>query len=871
MKKIATLLLTLLSLASMAQMTLYSPTKSITLCKLPASESYMPARAAMLLEVWNETTNTLLLRRWDKDGGGLGENNHPTGSEISIPVGVTIKVVVYNLSLNKLPMQVVIYNSDIYPNVYTPVTFPTGIVDGSGSLSGGSTRLYKQIIGGESTVMKFTSTSKSWWKINLNCMFYSSGTLVNDNPNNGTDYGANFYNLTYTPSVITWDSPLVGTKIQFTNTTSWNTHNGTATNPFYSNVVATTVSGYYVDAGGKLAYKSGSKYAKVYKRKVGGSIKFTWHTTDQNGNRLPRGGQVKNTPVYTSLSGAEAAPPTGYDLITTSPNAIFENTILPTLMDGGYLLADNQLGLSIFPTTPVEANNNFTSGLIWGDAPVFRGNAQQMLSLGLADGFDHNRAFNTTEMPTSNRYTWNIAPDAFASGSLSTIEANGAGDYTNMTGTRRDKAGNPVLWKYTHWDLETPAWSVDKVVAFLKGYHNAATAVDANHVTIFYGKPIREFKPMWRMATYYYDGDAVNNRMKVFPFLKSGTNYQTNSGLVDSYFANKNIYLPLLPNYPSGAMPMTTSFYQKSSGVIQTEDGERKFITNAFNEVINGKTYTWVEARPADPEPPNQGPYKSFMHEAFLAVYAPLSFYANAVYELRVLAGGNDLTNVLNGSYKTHFMLRTTHESNPWQNAYRPLDPYMTKVTTLLGYAMANKVVLWSGWTGTWGLTDNGLGIYPISNEGTGLAQGDIEGYGSATPKNVNLTAERQILGLTYRIKQLSRDYGFFGTTDKLCTFTDPLAIQSRAELMAVGRIQGDKLWLVVAEPRHDIGESTVITVGTTKNSYTHTFTLAAKQIREIIVDFPDGTYNPNEVWTQYTTIKGNNVKTSGDLREHDK
>lgn len=647
----------------------------------------------------------------------------------------------------------------------------------------------------------------------------------------------------------------------------------------FNSIAQSTGVSALVDAGGSVVVKSTTqKFAKVVKRKVKGEWKYYWYTVDEAGNRIKNGGQIKNTLVYNSLSVAEANVPSGYAVVSggggggVNPNIVFETTVLPSLMDGTMVLPDNQLGLAVFPTTPVTAASGFTSGLIWGDAAIFRGNAQQMRTLGLADGFDHNRSFDTSTMPVANRYTWNIAPDNFANGTLSQIEANGAGDWSNMQGTRRDKNNNPVAWRYTHWDLETPAWTVDKVVAFLKGYHNAATAVDPNHVTIFYGKPIREFKPIWRMSTHYYDGDNVVNRRKVFPFLKSGTNYQTNSGLIDTYFANKNIYLPLLPSYPNAAMPMTTSFYEKIGGVIQTEEGERKFINYQFSETINNHVYTWVENRPLDPVDANQGPYKQFMHEAFLPAYAPLSFYSNAVYELRVLAGGDNITNVLNGSYKTHFMIRTTHEANPWTNSYRPLDPYMTKATTLLGYAMSNKVLLWSGWTGTWGFTDDNSGINPISNEGTGYLQADIEGHTTGVPKSVNLTAERQILGLTYYIKTLSRDYGFFGTSDKLCTFTEPFNIQSKAELMGVGRLNNDKLWAVILESRHDIGESTTVTFGTTKNSFTQTITLGAKQIKELVIDYPDGyTYEPKDVWIQYTTIKGISVKVSGDLREHDK
>lgn len=320
MKKILFFLL-LISSNLLAQMTLYVPTKSVTLCKQPASESYMTERAGVLIEVWNESTSTLLVRRWDKDGAGVGENNHPSGSETTIPVNATIKVVVYNLSRNRLPMQVVIYGNDVFTNgtVYEPSTFAKGIVDGVGSLSGGNIPLYKELIGGQKTEMRFTATSKEWWKINCNCMFYSGGFLTSTNPNNSTNYGSNFFSIDYTPTQIRWNNPdiLSGNQIVLDNTTTWTTATGTATNQWYSYINAapsSTAVSTLIEAQSVIVSKASTYHAKIFKRKVKGVFKYYWYTVDAEGNKLKRGGQVKGTPVYNSLSEALANIPQDYSI-----------------------------------------------------------------------------------------------------------------------------------------------------------------------------------------------------------------------------------------------------------------------------------------------------------------------------------------------------------------------------------------------------------------------------------------------------------------------------------------------------------------------------------------------------------------------------
>jgi hypothetical protein len=76
-----------------------------------------------------------------------------------------------------------------------------------------------------------------------------------------------------------------------------------------------------IDAGGSaVVTKASANYAKVFKRKKGTATEYIWYTTDANGKKLSRGGQVKGTTIYSSLATAEAAIPANYTLIAGGGN-----------------------------------------------------------------------------------------------------------------------------------------------------------------------------------------------------------------------------------------------------------------------------------------------------------------------------------------------------------------------------------------------------------------------------------------------------------------------------------------------------------------------------------------------------------------------
>ncbi len=214
-------------------MKLSVPTKCLTWGFNHGSTNYSAVRVGVLIEVWNDETNTLIERRWDVDGGVHPDDNHPNGSELYIGDGTRIRLVVRNISKNNFPCQVMIFNSDINTNGNSNDygTYPIGTVDGVTNQ-----KLHKQLIGGQSTTIIFTLSANThgWWKINT-LAWFTNGTQFTSNPPDATVY-ADTFSLVYAGGNIRWANPLLtnqNDQVLLPNTQTWATESGTLTNPFY--------------------------------------------------------------------------------------------------------------------------------------------------------------------------------------------------------------------------------------------------------------------------------------------------------------------------------------------------------------------------------------------------------------------------------------------------------------------------------------------------------------------------------------------------------------------------------------------------------------------------------------------------------------
>jgi hypothetical protein len=228
--------------------TIYYPKFAITWAKKLGLEEYSLSRSGMLIEIWDETPSTpvLLKRLWDKNGGTFGDNNHPDGASLSVADNSIIKVVLYHLANHNIPMQAIVINSDTGiisgTDSNIPSTYPKGIVDGAGTIDASTVPLYKAVVAGASTVFKFKAapqSTNSWYKINCNILFGNVSGLTMTDPNNGTVYGTEIFQLDYYGGNIRWPNPSLssGNQAFLENTALWPTENSFSENQWYKTII----------------------------------------------------------------------------------------------------------------------------------------------------------------------------------------------------------------------------------------------------------------------------------------------------------------------------------------------------------------------------------------------------------------------------------------------------------------------------------------------------------------------------------------------------------------------------------------------------------------------------------------------------------
>lgn len=569
--------------------------------------------------------------------------------------------------------------------------------------------------------------------------------------------------------------------------------------------------------------------------------------------------------------------------VTDNPNVAFENGTLKNVINATPDIAINRLDFDVFPNTPVQARADYEMTLISADSVEYLDmGAPQLMSRGLATGFAHNKLRSKTEIPAEQRAVWNLFFGPYASGkSLQQLYNDGIYEAENSWNNNVDKNGQQVGRKITMIDIEEFSldggltnWTHEKLKAFMLGFQTRMKDFNPNHIYVHYGLPIAGI-PSWASG-YGYDGDNVNEAMKWLPWVKPSyiAKYRKNNGLIASDTANKDFLFTIAPMYLNAPMPMTHTMYKKDSGgnYILNAYGDREEIDYEFVENYRGLEHHWNPILYGAPPTPEGWNYRWYHHEVFLAIWGIPMLYMQALYSLQMIANevglGYDVSNLHNVTpYKTVWIVRDDFESNQYQGEVRPYDAYSAKAIAILAFVMAKNYYNWGGFTTTYGYTNNGSGIFQGVNQGTNLnrAPADI-------PNNFAYHSgkQRQTVGVSYKFKMLSRDYGFGSKSDKMLLFGDPEKFQSRAEMIAVGLLKNNAAYIAFIYTQMDAGETVQITVGNKKNNVAYSVTITAKDIFEEVFVFPADNYETSDITIKYTSIKGVLVHVTGNLMSHD-
>ena len=590
--------------------------------------------------------------------------------------------------------------------------------------------------------------------------------------------------------------------------------------------------------------------------------------------------------VVGTISGNSASATISANVtqITDNPNVGFEATTLKNVINATPDIAINRLDFNVFPSTPVQARPDFDMLLISADSVAYLDmGAKELLALGLADGFDHNKMYSREELPMKNRCIWNVFFGTYASGKTEAqLYDAGYVEAQNKWNGNVDKNGNQVGVQFSMIDIEEfsldgglTGWTHEKLRAFMLGYQTKMLELNPNHIYVHYGLPIAGL-PAWASG-HGYDSDNVPEPMKWLPWVKPSylAKYRKNQGLIKPELANKGFLFTIAPMYLNAPLPQTHTMYKKdgNGNYILNQFGDREEIDYHFTETWRGMTHDFLPILTDAPPTPEGWVYRWYHHEVFLGIHGIHMIYMQALYSLQMIANeiglGYDLSNFHAVTpYKPVLIVRDDFESNQYQGKKRPYDPFSAKAIAIIGFVMAKKYYNWGGFTATWGYTNDGSGIFQAVNQGTNL-----NGSPSDVPPNFayHNGKQRQTAAILYNFKRLSRDYGFGSKMDKMLLFGDPEKFQPRAEMIAVGLLQGNAAYIAFIYTQLDIGETIQVTVANKKNNVSYSITVRAKEIFEEVFVFPSSdTYETSDITIKYVSIKNVTVHVTGNLISHD-
>ncbi|WP_394995028.1 hypothetical protein [Emticicia sp.] len=571
----------------------------------------------------------------------------------------------------------------------------------------------------------------------------------------------------------------------------------------------------------------------------------------------------------------------------TNTNQAFELTTLQNIIDANPDVPINRFNLNDFPSTPVQARGDYALRLINADsAEYLDSGAIQLKALGLATGFNNNRLHSKAEITAEDRNIWIVYLGDFATGKTEAqLEIEGGNEFLIKYNGNVDKNGVNVHFRYSMVDIEEYSfdngltkWTIEKARAFMRGFQNKALEYIPNHVYIHYGLTISGF-PSWGSG-FGYDGDNVPEYKKYLPYAKpsSVAKYRKNEGLITG-LADKGVLFSIAPQYLKAPLVMTQLMYKKVGGnFVLNAEGDRELVDIDVDETYRGITHRWNTKQPGAAPDIEGSVIKRHFHELHLGIWGIPMIYSQCVYSMQMLANemglGYDVSNMpAQTKYGTVLIVRDTLEANSWQNTYRPQDHYSSKAMALMGFIIARNHYCYGNLSGTYGLTNNGSGVFQAVNEGNNIYAG-IEPYSISSGTGFHPYhngKQKQAYGISYNMKKLSRDYGFGATTDKLLLFTDPQNFQIRSEIVAFGLMQGSNVYLACLCTELEIDEAINVKVSNRKNGVSVSFFVPAKKIIDRVVEFPTSdVYETKDIFIEYTSIRGVFVKVTGNLMFHD-
>ena len=314
--------------------------------------------------------------------------------------------------------------------------------------------------------------------------------------------------------------------------------------------------------------------------------------------------------------------------------------------------------------------------------------------------------------------------------------------------------------------------------------------------------------------------------------------------------------------------PEQNSKYKKKNGqYLLAKDGERLYRDDGFSERISNEKVDFLAqpyhgARRVFKAPDSYGYKDNIVPELWFTELEAYSFLS------RQIVGTVSLFKLQNQSLdqknprdlNVRPMAVIRDETEPFTFPYysdqeRALAYHQLEFNTLLALGLDESLYLWN--------TYGPMYQENITQKGSGKLTNFWDG-----PKQVNLAGDEAIAFTNNYVAQLHQTHGILSKDSRKLIFYEPA--NTHHEIAAFGTITGNKVWLVLAEPRLDCDEKMIVYLSTTKNDYVKKIELGGCSNFSDVFYLPENQkYNRKDVRLSYQDIYGIWHHVSGDLEQH--
>lgn len=413
----------------------------------------------------------------------------------------------------------------------------------------------------------------------------------------------------------------------------------------------------------------------------------------------------------------------------------------------------------------------------------------------------------------------------------------------------------------------------------IKGMRLQAATQNVEHACIYYGRPFHN--STWRQF-YSQVPNPSSYKQSLFPFLTAGdratiANLTPVGNHATLHEIGSSVYIDVASGYLKVPKPNSTSMYEKTNTgtYVLDIDGHRKWKSTSFTEMMRGKEVRWFLSGNE-----NIGTGAAYGYPSNILPEVCWAAMGHYVFISKLITGVQALRFRANSDYNVYGagaiqalpckpMSVMSHVCEPTFPAYtsyfRTISTYQARLTMFFSLIVCEAVHIW---------TDNYNVNHPANPFNANLRPAQLKNSGIYITNNNPDGTIPEDFSVFEDFSWALREMTYLHTTHdvlnnaQLCLFYEPH--NTTFEILAVGKLKGNKLLLCITEPRLDFDETMTVVLKNRQNSYTQTIQISGNSCFLDVFILPTGsTYTPNDIYIEYTDLNGASHRHSGDLRTH--